>query len=44
MAMVVVACQEASLTVSEGKAESMRLRSVPSPAETGLYISVAGQR
>lgn len=44
MGVVVVACQEFSLKIYEGEAESTRLRSVPSSRETSLHISAVGPR
>lgn len=42
--LVVVACQELGLTVSESKIGFMRLRSVRSFAEIALHTNASGQR
>ena len=44
MDVIVVACQEFGLTVSEKKTEAMRLWSHPIPASNALRIETAGQR
>ena len=44
MDVIVVACQEFELTVSEKKTEAMHLWSHPSTASNALRIEVAGQR
>ena len=44
MDVVVVACQEFGLTVSEKKTEAMYLGSDPSTASNALRIEAAGQR
>ena len=44
MDVIVVACQEFGLTVSEGTTEAMHLRSHPRTASNALRIEAAGQR
>ena len=44
MGVIVVACQEFGLTVSEKKTEVMHLWSHPHTASNALRIEVAGQR
>ena len=44
MYVIVVACQEFGLTVSEKKTEAMHLWSQPNTASNALRIEAAGQR
>ena len=44
MGVIVVACQEFGLTVSEKKTEAMHLWSHPHPASNALRIEAVGQR